>query len=171
MPNLLGDEVEEKRWLRRPTTLQRISAADLSDFPRLTERELIILASGPYQLQLAASYLAETLDDHDNVQMSFVKEERTIVRLEIASRHINRKTYRLFIKYRPGLDNIEGIEGHWCECPNGSRTVGCCSHVAAAIYYLCHARYLGNIPRPAADLMQIFAVEDEVESDDDYGSE
>lgn len=48
--------------------------------------------------------------------------------------------------------DISGIKRYCCECANGNRTVGCCSHVAAIIYYLSHARYLSEIVRPAEHL-------------------
>ena len=58
-----------------------------------------------------------------------------------------------FIKYIP--DSI-GVSGLTCECANGKRTVGCCSHVAAVVYYLCHARYLSKIFKPAEILSKVF---------------
>lgn len=98
-PNTLGERVQTERWNRRSTTLTRISAADLADFPQLSLDQLLILTSGPYQIDLAVSYLAEMMDDDDNINMSFVKESRNIVRLEVRSRHINRKIYKIFIEY------------------------------------------------------------------------
>nr|XP_012152408.1 PREDICTED: uncharacterized protein LOC105664076 [Megachile rotundata] len=156
-PNTLGEQVERERWSRRNTLLQRISATTLTDFPKLTQDHLLLLTSGPYQIDLAQSYLAELMEaDTNNVSMMFIKETPNIIRLEIKSRHVNAKTYRLYIDYELKMDQIEGIRRYWCECPNGNRTVGCCSHVAAAIFYLVHARYLPQILRPAAQLTELF---------------
>ena len=59
-----------------------------------------------------------------------------------------------------------------CECPNGNRTVGCCSHVAAVIFYQSFRRYQSKILRPAALLSFIFTkqqipVDINTDSDDD----
>ena len=169
--NTLGELVERERWLRRSTLLQTVSATDLIDFPILTEQQLLVFASGTYQIKLAISYLAEAMDDDDNISMSFVKETPTIVRLDIRSRHINRKTYRVFIEYEPSRNGIEGIRGYWCECPNGNRTVGSCSHVAAAVSYLSHARYQPSIRRPAAELTDLFLPSENEDDADEPGAD
>ena len=167
VPNTLGEEVEQKRWNRRPTSHQPILATDLTDFPKLTKDELLILITGPYQFELAVSYLAETMDADNNISMTFVKETPTIIGLQIRSRHVNRKTYRIYVDYVAESDGIEGIRRYWCECPNGNRTVGCCSHIASAIYYLSYARYLPSISRPAEMLSDLFLPNDaDTESSD-----
>ncbi|EZA62071.1 hypothetical protein X777_06965, partial [Ooceraea biroi] len=61
-----------------------------------------------------------------------------------------------FVEYVPNRNGYSGISRYCCECPNGNRTVGCCSHVAAVIYYLVHARYLSKIVRPAEKLTKPF---------------
>ena len=76
------------------------------------------------------------------------------------SRHINNKTYRVFIDYVPNSTDIEGIRRYCCECPNGNRTLGCCAHVASVIHYLAHGRYLSRIIRPAEILSNIFSSDD-----------
>ncbi len=52
-----------------------------------------------------------------------------------------------------------GISKYCCECANGKRTIGCCSHVESVIYYLSHARYLAKIIRPAEILSKLFGVD------------
>ena len=155
--NELGEQVEKERWGKRPTTCQKISSADLNDFPKLTEQQLLILITGPYQLKLARSYLAELMDEHNNVAMMYVKEAPNIVRLDIRSRHVKRQVYRVYIDYEARRNDIGGIRRYWCECPNGKRTAGCCAHVATAIYYLSCARHSVAILRPAAYLSGLFS--------------
>ena len=94
-----------------------------------------------------------------------------MLKMKVPSRHIKSKTYRCFIKYRPGVNDLSGIEGHACECANGLPTIGCCSHAAAIIYFLSHARYLSRIVRPTDILATIFSTEDvqpltNIDSDD-----
>ena len=151
--------------MHRPSTLRQIAATDLLDFQRLTERELTILASIPYQIKLSLSYFVEAMDDDHNVALSLVRETevaggRRAVRFDIRSRHINGKTYRLFMEYVPGWNELDGITAHWCECPNGDRTA------AAAIYYMAFARHQETIRRPAEALVPIFLREDEIDSDE-----
>ncbi len=58
------------------------------------------------------------------------------MRAQIQSRHRNAVKYDLYIQYNP-----QNITGWYCKCPNGSRVVGCCAHIASVIYYLAFARY------------------------------
>jgi len=51
---------------------------------------------------------------------------------------------------------MPGVTHYACECANGRRTVGYCSHIAAIIYYLSHARYLAKIFKPAEILSDLF---------------
>ena len=44
--NTLADQVETEGWNRRPTTLQRISSMDVSDFPKLDEEGLLMVRDG-----------------------------------------------------------------------------------------------------------------------------
>ncbi|GBP69737.1 hypothetical protein EVAR_48764_1 [Eumeta japonica] len=72
---------------------------------------------------------------------------------ELATREVPEETY----VDSEDSDNSSDTEGndynsilrYCCDCPNGERTVGCCSHVAAIIYYLSYGRYLSRIVRPA----------------------
>ena len=61
----------------------------------------------------------------------------------------------MLLKYEPNSIGVSGILEHVCDCANGNRTVGCCSHIAAIIYYLSHARYLSKIIKPAEILNKI----------------
>ena len=76
--------------------------------------------------------------------------------IQVQSRHISRKLYKCFIDYRSNSIGVAGLERYACECANGRRTVGCCSHIAAIIYYLSHAKYLSKIVRPAEILSKLF---------------
>ena len=79
-----------------------------------------------------------------------------------SSRHISRTTYRCFLRYKPNSVGISGLTHYFCECANGQRTVGCCSHIAAILYYLSHTRYLSRIFRPAEILSDVFKKSDYV---------
>lgn len=96
------------------------------------------------------------MDGRDNISLQYVKVAKNILKIEVRSRHINAKTYCCFIEYHPDKNGINGIPRYCCDCANGRRTVGCCSHVAAIIYYLSHAGYLSKIVKPAEILNSIF---------------
>lgn len=106
----------------------------------------------------AVCYLAELLDCHrdNNINIEYLKENENIIRMKVCSRHINRKSYQCFIEYEPNMNNHKGIKRYTCDCANGNRTIGCCSHVASIIYYLSHGRYKSKIIKPPEILTHIF---------------
>lgn len=156
LENTLADEVEAKGWMRRKLPFQSITSNDLLDFPEMTEKELKILFTGTYRLSQAISYLAEMMDKDGKLNMEFVKDDKNVLKFKVSSRHISKKTYRCFLRYTPNSIGVSGVTDYFCECANGRRTVGCCSHVAAVIYYLSHARYLSKILKPAEILSTLF---------------
>lgn len=172
MDNTLADEVLTQNWNRRKQPFHQLLAAEVSDFPELSEEELKILFTGTYQLSQAISYLAELMGKDNNFQVLYVKDAPNILKLQVRSRHINSKTYRCYIDYNPNGQSHEDIRRYCCDCANGNRTVGCCSHVAAIIYYLSNARYKSHIVRPAEILSSIFSINNDYvvineDSDDD----
>lgn len=172
VPNTLSSEVESKRWSRRKTLLKMLASSEVLDFPRLTEYQLKVLFTGTYQLSQAVSYLAELLDNQNELCISYIKETANIIHCKVRSRHRNSKTYRVYIDYTPYSTEIEGVRRYCCDCPNGIRTIGCCSHVASIVYYLSHARFLSKILRPSEVLSKIFSTDNTVvvineNSDDD----
>ena len=88
------------------------------------------------------------MNDNGSINLQFVKEQSNILKIQVQSRHISRKLYRCFSGYRPNSIGFAGIEKYACECANGRRTVGCCSHIAAIIY---HTR---DIFRKSYDLLK-----------------
>ena len=108
--NTLGDEVETERWNRRSTTLESISAAELTMFPVMTEESLLMFTSGPFQLRTALSYLAELTRPNNEVPMKCVKLKPTIIRVDIRSRHSENVVYRVYVDYEPRMNSVEGIK-------------------------------------------------------------
>ncbi|XP_008553228.3 uncharacterized protein LOC103575255 [Microplitis demolitor] len=157
--NTLSQEVQSQHWNRKKNTLKCLTASELLDFPRLTEDQLKILFTGSYQFSQAISYLAEIMDDQNNLSVQYVKSAPNFIKAEVKSRHINRKVYRIYIHYIPKGNDYNSILRYCCDCPNCKRTVGCCSHVAAIIYYLSYGRYLSRIVRPAEVLTKLFATQ------------
>ncbi|XP_063620645.1 uncharacterized protein LOC134793052 [Cydia splendana] len=150
--NNMAQLVEENGWIRKKTIFKNISSNDLLDFPELTQDDLHIFFGGSYQLKQSICYLAELQNPDGSINIEYLKENE-ILRIHIKSRHINKKTYHIFIRYIPNQNNYASITDHYCTCPNGNRTAGCCSHIAAVIYY---ARYISRIIKPAEILTNIF---------------
>uniref|UniRef100_A0A6P7GRD0 Uncharacterized protein LOC114329946 n=3 Tax=Diabrotica virgifera virgifera TaxID=50390 RepID=A0A6P7GRD0_DIAVI len=156
LENTLLQECEENRWGRRKTLFQPLQSNDVLDFPEMTEQDLITFFTGTYQLKQSISYLAELITEDNKVDLQFLKETADIIKIQVRSRHIKAKTYNCYIHYQPHSIGTSGIKRHYCDCANGARTIGCCSHVAAIIYYLSNARYLAKIVNPAKILTNIF---------------
>lgn len=169
--NTLAKEVEEGRWRRRQNPFSDLTSEDLDDFPETTERDLKILFTGCYQLKQAVSYLAEMLDINGVLNLKFLKETPQIIRVPIRSRHINSKTYNCFVEYSPQSTGYRGIKRWCCECANGLRTIGCCSHVAAVVYYLSCGRFKSKLLNPSQILSNLFVEDDTmpvIDDDSDY---
>lgn len=156
VPNTLAEEAEEKGWNRVQRVWIKVKSDSILDFPELTEKDLKILFTGTYQLSQSVSYLAEMLNENNSVELRFHRDHSQVLKLEVRSRHKKRESYRCYVDYIPESIGLAGIRRHACECANGKRTVGCCSHIAAIICYLSHARYLSDIVRPAEILDALF---------------
>ncbi|RNA23239.1 Cysteinyl-tRNA cytoplasmic [Brachionus plicatilis] len=64
----------------------------------------------------------------------------------------------------------KAIQGWVCECKVGLRTLGCCSHITAVIYYLSYGKYQSKIDDPGSTLLRLLGInvsEDDSE-DEDY---
>ncbi|CAF1095286.1 unnamed protein product, partial [Brachionus calyciflorus] len=82
-------------------------------------------------------------------------EDSKIVFAKIQSRHSNSLKYKIFLRFKPHSNNLDNLS--WvCSSKTGKRTLGCCSHVAALIYFMGYGRYhLENIPKPGIKLKKI----------------
>lgn len=160
--NTLAREAESERWSRRKTQFEPLKSQDLGDFPELMEKELKVFFTGTYQLKQAVSYLAEMIDENGVLQLYFLKATPVIIKVQVRSRHVRSKTYNCYIHYSPDTNNIEGIRRWCCECANGKRTIGSCSHIAAVIFYLSNGRYRSRLISPSQILSDLFTQDDAI---------
>ncbi|CAF0897886.1 unnamed protein product [Brachionus calyciflorus] len=117
-----------------------------NDFPKLSYNEIlenITLVS--YHLKQSLSYLAEHFDNNGKFKMK-IKAKKIVLSSNLDRLYLTESSKK----------NDTLINGWYCTCKNGKRTVGCCSHVSSVIYYFGYARYLENIPKPASFLSDIF---------------
>lgn len=140
-------------------------------FPRLTLQQLRIICVGNYQIKQAVSYYAEHVkvngkfyieisNDFENIKLlakiiskNSIKEP-LLIRARIKSRHMEKTLYNVFILLDTLLNGIDSINGYYCTCKNGQRTVGTCSHVMTLIWSLSYARY-NEVKAPAQSHMQV----------------
>lgn len=170
--NTLAIEAIEGRWSRRKVPFRKLTSDEIQDFPDLTEDDLKIFFTGTYQLHQAICYLAEMMNEQEEINLSYLRETPEIIKVEVQSRHIARQTYNCYINYRPNTYGYKNILRWYCQCANGMRTIGCCSHVAAVVYYLSFARYQSKILKPAEELSKYIEKESivpviEEDSDED----
>ena len=172
VPNDLSIKVQKNNYHKMSTCYKEISSKDLLGFPEMTIEDLNILFTGSYQTSQAISYLGEMLEEDNSIKLSYLIACPGIVRFKVKSRHINSKTYMTFIEYDAVDVGISAIKGYCCNCANGLRTIGCCSHVAAIIYHLSYGRYLARIIRPSEVLTNLFDLDNvcpviDIDSDED----
>jgi hypothetical protein len=75
-----------------------------------------------------------------------------LVRGRIQSRHRSSTRYFIYILINRERGGAEAVSGYCCSCPNGLRTVGCCSHITTVLWYLGLGQYLPEILIPASYL-------------------
>ncbi len=82
------------------------------------------------------------LDPNDlEFVIELCQQHSDLIRVRFSSRHSTQKNYIATIQF--DNDEEDPIEGWYCTCPTGARVIGCCSHVAALLWYLgvCRAEY------------------------------
>ena len=73
------------------------------------------------------------------------KEATGMLKATIRSRHTSAGSYNLWIEFGPGL---EPINGWFCKCKSGSRTVGCCARIASVMWFLGFYRHQQKEDKP-----------------------
>ena len=132
-PNNLRDYVETNKLNRKSAIFTRIENAKEVKFPQLTPSQVKSITLGSYQLKRANGYLIEHFNKEPKRWFEIAKEEiegKSLIRAKLQSRHRNSKDYFIYITYTE-----EEVSEWYCSCFSGARTVGCCSHVAAIIFY------------------------------------
>lgn len=169
--NLEKYVIENKLHLKK--LYNRIDALAITDFPRLTKEEIIShITFGTYQIRQSLSYLDEHMSEkkYDILvgKETLEYDKAKLLLANIQSRHRGSTKYKCYITYFPSINTVESIEGWYCTCPYGKRTMGCCVHITSIIYYLSYLKYNSDIPKPATDLSAFFETcIDESETDDD----
>lgn len=96
---------------------------------------------GVFQLKRARSYAEERCSSTDLTSDVVYTVQRckiisNLIRIPTQSAHSNRAIYHPTIHFTDKL-----ITGWWCDCFTGARFLGCCSHIASAIWFLSFQRW------------------------------
>lgn len=184
LPNILHPIVTGDLMNQNYKNFIRIDEHDFI-FPQITQDELLMITQGTYQLRQAKSYanLHQKKGDGEFVCWycpnelfgEVVREknvvEPVVVAARLASRHRSQKNYDAFILADASKNGPSAIIGYCCDCICGLRTVGCCSHVATILHYLCIARNNGGIRPVAEHVDHFFEPFFDVEEEDENGEE
>ncbi len=139
--------------LKKSVIKDRISLGTFQ--PRLSKSYIKDVIENSFTFTVESDILKEIKNERLKSDLSSVKYK--IIVMEILSRHgrgkksktnefkskeikkLNQsytKVYKVFILYKPNVNNYTGINAYICSCMSGKRTNGCCVHVATVIYYL-----------------------------------
>ncbi|CAH2103328.1 unnamed protein product [Euphydryas editha] len=179
-PNRLASLVESQRLNKQSVNFQTMDQNSLKDFPKLSLDDLRILALGSYQLKQARSYYSEHVNPDGSYEIQVCRHVRLLslkshsinlnnpmlIRARIQSRHHNTTKYYIYILIDQDKSGAEAISGHFCQCKNGKRTIGCCAHIMTVLWFLGWGRFETEISEPAKTLNNIFAVFEESEEED-----
>lgn len=161
----LSKDIEEQIKKRNYTAL------DNSIFPEMTMENLWSISFGNYQILKALLYLRAHLDSHDNQLDVFVFDDifvsskfeylndgrhTVLIMSELKSRFSSARTYRTLILFNPDESGSNTVLQRYCVCFVGSRTVGCCSHVMAILFFLGYAQYNGGVQMFCRHLKNVF---------------
>lgn len=136
--------------------LQSVDPTQLK-FPRFNEEQLKNFSLGSYSIRQAISYTAEHLKIHGQFQIASLPEKYVwahfgklcakhnfktpmLVSASIKSRFKGQKYHTVYVLY----DYTAVIKSQifpYCSCQHGQRTIGCCSHVMAVVWFLGYGRY------------------------------
>ena len=144
-----------KQSHRQKNEFRKIEDSEITDFPSLCEDDIRKnITLGIYQIRQSYGYIAEHMNKTGKYNLMIQIDEkfrkskkncRRILKVNIQSKTAKLKKYQVFIKYVPNKNTPDAILGWICDCKNGLRTVGCCSHVASIICYLGCFRNMQNL--------------------------
>lgn len=167
VPNLLKEVVQKYNLSQVKTPYIDVEYTLLDDsinnellgFPELSLEDLYKVSLGPYQINNAASYYAEHQKEgiflvhkfdpprrHPTATLDYAKyaiavTDPLLIKAYMRSRYRNGKHHHIFVLLDKSKTGRDSIREYYCTCESGSRTVGCCSHIMAIIWFLGYAQY------------------------------
>lgn len=167
--NIVGNVVSKDRFQRLIKDFTRFN--NYAELPTLTKEHLFFISLGGYPIKQAESYTQMHIKQNNdqfiawvcpdnicrNAFQIFFTETRDplLFMLRLNSRFRSNKTHSVYVLIDRNGAEEKAVLGHYCECYNGWRTVGCCSHVMTLIAFLLHTKGQ-NLTMPAGFLDNLF---------------
>lgn len=179
VPNILSQITAKQNFQNKFRTFQLFE--DYSELPSLNETDLYRISLGPYQIKNAASYVQFHCKQNDGNFVvfkvpddvcaefcgQFENGNRSLILLmaRMKSRYTSNKKHDVFVLIDCNRIGEEAVVAYCCECYNGLRTVGCCSHVMCLIWFSLYVKSNDLAHKPAAHLDHFFDITYAINSD------
>lgn len=154
MPNILSQIVNSDKFEKEVISQKKYERfVDFESCPQLQISDLEMISFGPYQIQQSRCYLSNHLHEENNeliinsifrdcinVQCAALKLSKDVdpllLVLNLKSRFASQRVHRVWAIIDKKAIGVRSVCGYCCSCFVGNRTVGCCSHVMALLYYI-----------------------------------
>lgn len=148
-----------KKYIRKFTPF-----VNFNELPTLTKNQLFWISFGGYQIKQAESYTQMHIkqsnhqfivgifpDDVCRTELhSFYDQDRDLklFQMKLNSRFRSQMIHKTYVLIDCNYADEKAVLAYYCECQNGWRTIGCCSHIMTLIAFLLHTKGQ-NLPDPA----------------------
>lgn len=148
--NQLKEEIEKLNIQRMTSRWEKANENTIPNFPKLSMDDLQRITLGSYQIAISARYIDQHIREDSHFGIFVHRENNTIVRARIQSRFSRSKSHNTWIKFDQNSVGFKAVQGYYCSCKVGERTLGCCSHVTTVLRYLGHDRHHPSTKTPRA---------------------
>jgi len=93
------------------------------------------------------SYTREHLNENGLYEFELIPENKNFIKIKLNSRHSSSTIYTLFIEIDRNTHS-DPIKAYYCDCKVGARTIGCCAHIASALWYFGIAIHDSKLLKP-----------------------
>lgn len=154
---------------------------NLTLFPKLTFADLKYISLGTYQITQARSYVQRHMNSNQNRfvvgycseeecrklcgKIGVKIEEPALIYLKLQSRFQSTKHHNTYVLVDLKANGKDVVIAHCCSCKNGLRTIGCCSHIMSAIWYIYYVDHSKPIKFPSPQLETVFLQDQDSDSD------
>lgn len=140
---------------------------NFNELPTLNHEQLFLISLGNYAIKQAESYTKMHIKQNNNQFIvsicpgdisqrelpTFFVEDRDpmLFMIKLKSRFRSNITHKTFVLIDRNETDHKAVLGHYCECYNGWRTMGCCSHIMTLIAFLLFSKGV-DLENPAGFL-------------------
>lgn len=127
---------------------------NLTLFPKLLLSDLKKISQGSYQIRQSTSYCQSHLKENNNTFITKICDANIcqqlcghlldntsnplLLSMDLKSRFQSNRFHRVYVLLSLDFNNKYVVNQFCCSCRHGRRTVGCCSHVMALLWYTLH---------------------------------